>query len=80
VKCEQEQSTTFCQRFSQSYGVLSFIARRVLGGDENKALLAIQNCRKTASRNPPHLEPEGAFRSWLVRILIEEALAIRRRM
>ena len=40
--------------------------------------LAIQNCWRTASRNPPHFEYEGAFRSWLVRIIIDEALAILR--
>jgi DNA-directed RNA polymerase specialized sigma24 family protein len=79
VKCEQEQSTTFSQRFSRSYGLLNFIACRVLG-DEGKALVAIQNCHRAASRNPPHFEYEGAFRSWLVRILIDEALAVRRGM
>lgn len=78
MKCEQEQSTLFSQRFSRSYALLNFIACRVLG-DEDKALVAIQNCRQAASRNPPHFEYEGAFRSWLVRILIDEALAIRRR-
>jgi DNA-directed RNA polymerase specialized sigma24 family protein len=79
VKCEQEQSTSFSQRFSRSYGLLSFIACRVLG-DTDKALVAIHNCQQAASRNPPHFESEGAFRSWLVRVLIDEALAIRRRM
>lgn len=79
MKCEQEKTTTFSQRFSRSYALLNFIACRVLG-DEDKALVAIQNCREAASRNPPHFQSEGAFRSWLVRILIEEALAIRRRM
>jgi len=79
VKCEQEQFTIFSERFLRSYGLLNFIACRVLA-DEDKALLAIQNCREAASRNPPPFQSEGAFRSWLVRILIEEALAIRRRM
>ena len=36
----------------------------------------MQNCWLTASRNPPHFEYEGAFQSWLVRILIDEALTI----
>ena len=57
--------------------MLNFIACRVLC-DEGKALVAIQNCRQAASRNPPHFEYEGAFRSWLVRVLIDEALAILR--
>ena len=79
MKYEQEQSTIFSKRFLRSYGLLRFIACHVLG-DEDKALVAIQNCRQAASHNPPHFESEGAFRSWLVRILIDEALAIRRRM
>jgi hypothetical protein len=39
----------------------------------------VESCRATASRNPPRFEYEGAFRSWLVRVLIDEALAIRQR-
>ena len=49
--------------------------RRILG-DEDRAFVAILNCWQTASRNPPRFEYEGAFRSWLVRVLIDEALAI----
>jgi len=33
---------------------------------------------RTASRNPPKFDSEGAFRSWLARVLIHEALAILR--
>jgi len=47
-------------------------------GDEERVPLAVQNCWRTASRNPPRFEFEGAFRSWLVRVLIDEALAILR--
>jgi len=36
----------------------------------------VENCRITASQNPPTFEYEGAFRSWLVRILIDEALVM----
>jgi len=67
----------FTQRFLRSYRLLNFIARRVLGGDR-RAPIAIQNCWRTASRNQPHFEYEGAFRSWLLRVLIDEALAILR--
>jgi DNA-directed RNA polymerase specialized sigma24 family protein len=75
VKREQEQSAIFAQRFLRSYRLLNFIASRVLGNEEI-APIAVQNCWRTASRNPPHFEYEGAFRSWLVRVLIDEALAI----
>ena len=77
VKSEEEQSAICFQRFLRRYRLLDFIACRVLG-DEERAPLAVQNCWRTASRNPPHFEYEGAFRSWLVRILIDEALAILR--
>ena len=73
----QEHATVFAQRFSRTYGLLHLIAYRVLG-DEGKALLAIQKCQVTASRNPPRFESEGAFRSWLLRVLIDEALEILR--
>ena len=77
MKREQEQSAIFAQRFLRSYRLLNFIACRVLGNEE-KAPIAVQNCWQAASRNPPRFEYEGAFRSWLVRILISEALAILR--
>ena len=77
MEIEQEQFALFAQRFLRSYRLLHFIVCRVLG-DEERAHVAIQNCWRTASRNPPHFEYEGAFRSWLVRVLINEALAILR--
>jgi Sigma-70 region 2 len=77
VKSGEEQSAIFFERFLRSYRLLDFIACRVLG-DKEKAPIAVQNCWRTASRNRPRFEYEGAFRSWLVRILIDEALAILR--
>src|SRR5262249_9312514 len=77
VKREQRDPSIFAQRFSRSYRLLHLIACRVLG-DDKRAPLAIKNCWLSASRNPPRLEHEGAFRSWLVRGLIVEALAILR--
>jgi DNA-directed RNA polymerase specialized sigma24 family protein len=77
VESEPEHSAIFIDRFLRSHRLLYFIACRVLGGDE-KALIAIRNCWRTALCSPPHFEYEGAFRSWLVRILIDEALAILR--
>ena len=75
MESEQEQPAIFAQRFLRCLRLLHFIACRILG-DEERAPIAIQNCRRTASRNPRHFEHEGAFRAWLVRILIDEALAI----
>jgi Sigma-70 region 2 len=70
----------FDDRFSRCRRLLYFMARRVLGDSEGaeEAEEAMQNCFLTASRNPPRFEHEGAFRRWLLRILIDEALLILR--
>jgi DNA-directed RNA polymerase specialized sigma24 family protein len=73
----QEHPTVFAARFARCRGLLRFIASRVLGSNEG-AEDAIKNCWLTASCNPPKFEYEGAFRSWLLRILIDEALIILR--
>jgi hypothetical protein len=75
VKSEQEQFAIFAERFLRAYRLLDFIACRVLC-DEKRAQIAIHSCWQIASRNSPRFEYEGAFRSWLVRVLIDEALAI----
>ena len=36
----------------------------------------MQNCWPAASRTPPRFESKAAFRSWLLRLLIDEALAV----
>jgi len=74
----QEHPVVFENRFSRFCPLLEFLACRILGGHEDVEM-AVQNCRIAASRNPPRFECEGAFRSWLVRVLIDEALAIRQR-
>jgi DNA-directed RNA polymerase specialized sigma24 family protein len=74
----KEDPFVFEGRFSRSYRLLHFIAGRVLGGTE-RAEEAVDNCWITASRNPPRFFYEGEFRSWLLRVLIDEALAILRR-
>lgn len=62
-------------RLSRYRRVLSFVAYRVLPNHE-EADEAVRNCLLSASYNGPRFECEGAFRSWLVRILIDEALLI----
>lgn len=71
----QEHLVLFEHRFSRCRPLLQFLACRILSSHE-EADDAVQNCRITASRNPPRFEYEGAFRSWLVRVLIDEALAV----
>jgi DNA-directed RNA polymerase specialized sigma24 family protein len=74
----QEDPAIFNARFSRCHGLLYFVACRVLGGTEG-ARDSVQNCWLTASRCPPQFKHEGDFRSWLLRIAIDEALAIRRK-
>ncbi len=54
---------------------LSLVAHRILG-NQHLAEDAVQRCLLSASRNVPQFESEGAFRSWLVKVLIDEALHI----
>ena len=56
---------------------LLLVAYRVLG-DHNQAEDAVQRCLMSSSWNVPHFETEGAFRSWLIRVLIDKALIILR--
>ena len=61
--------------FAWHRSLLSLIAYRVLGNHED-AEEAVQNCLRLASDRAPRFEHEGAFRSWLARILIDEAVTI----
>jgi DNA-directed RNA polymerase specialized sigma24 family protein len=74
----EEQENTFELRFTRSRKLLHFVARRILNCVQ-EAEQAVKNCRRTASRNPPGFRSEGAFKSWLVRILIDEATLLLRR-
>ena len=56
--------------------VLYFVAHRLLG-NHTDAEEAVQSCIRSIPRKVPSLEHEGGFRAWLVRVLINEALAIR---
>ena len=73
----QERRTEFDARFSRCYSLLHFVACRILGGSEAENV--IENCRVSASESSLEFEQEGAFRSWLVRVLIDEALAVLRK-
>ena len=61
--------------FTRYRSLLSLIAYRVLGNQED-AEEAVQNCLRVASDRAPRFDVEGAFRSWLARILIDEAVTI----
>jgi RNA polymerase sigma factor (sigma-70 family) len=69
---------TLEKRISRYRRLLYFIAYRVLG-NHTDAEQAVQSCILTIPRNVPSLEHEGGFRAWLVRVLINEAVAILRK-
>jgi len=71
----QGRWTEFDARFSRCYNLLHFIARRILDSSKN-ADDVIELCRVKASQSCLEFEQEGAFRSWLVRVLIDEARAV----
>lgn len=70
-----EKSRSFFVRASRYRGLLHFVANRVLGNPD-KADIAVDNCLLAAVRLLKPFDGEGAFRRWLVRIAIDEALAI----
>jgi len=61
--------------FSRCHNTLHFTASLILGGSE-MAERAVRNCRFRAFRSLQSFESEGPFRSWLLRLLISEALSI----
>ena len=75
VECEQEQSAILNECFIRCYRLLHFIACRALGDDERSAI-AIQNCWRTGSRNPPHFNTKAPCEAGWSEFYIDEALAI----
>jgi DNA-directed RNA polymerase specialized sigma24 family protein len=55
--------------------LLYFVAGRVLGNPD-KAVIAAEKCLYSGAQHVTAFDREGAFRSWLVRLAIDEALAI----
>jgi DNA-directed RNA polymerase specialized sigma24 family protein len=66
---------TLDERFPRCRRTLHFLAHRILT-DPEMAARAVENCWLRASRNPPSFESEGAFGSWIMRLLIWEAACI----
>ncbi len=64
--------------FSRYYRFLYSLACRTLGSRE-EAEDAVQNCLVQALRNLQQFNNAGAFRSWLARILVNEAIVLIRK-
>ena len=69
----RSQLEQFDERFSRCLNTLEYTAYLILA-DAKMAESAVKNCRFKASHNPPGFESEGAFRSWVLRRIISEAL------
>jgi RNA polymerase sigma-70 factor, ECF subfamily len=64
--------------FSRYNSFLHFLACRVLGSRAD-AEDVVQNCLLRAFRNLEQFNNDGAFRSWLARILVNEAISFLRK-
>jgi RNA polymerase sigma factor (sigma-70 family) len=75
LRISQVTPTTFETLFSRYRRVLYFVSYRILNNHQD-AEEAVQNCLLSASNKVPRFEHECNFRSWLLRVLIDDALAI----
>ena len=66
---------SFYVRAARYRRLLYFVAHRVLGNSD-RAVIAVENCLVSAARHFTTFDDEGAFRSWLVRLALDESLAI----
>lgn len=71
----REQSERLDEWLLRSHKTLHYIARLILGSSE-LAASALERCRLRALEDSPRFESEGPFRSWIFRVLINEALSI----
>jgi hypothetical protein len=69
-----DKTVSLYERAVRYRPLLESVADRILG-ESGKAKVAVENClHSAASESAP--DCEGAFRAWLVRLAIDEALAI----
>ena len=66
---------SFYVRAARYRRLLYFVAHRVVGNPD-RALIAVENGLFSAARHVTTFDHEGAFRSWLVRLALDESLAI----
>ena len=71
-----EHPIVFMERFWKWRDSLYVVAWRVLG-DSRAAAEVVEVCFRKTRQRPPEFESDGAFGSWLLRILVDEALRAR---
>lgn len=69
----REHSDRLGEWLLRCHKTLHYIARLILGSSE-LAASAVERCRVRAFEESPVFEHEGPFRSWIFRVLIDEAL------
>lgn len=74
-KSSTDESMSFYVRALRYRGLLHFVACRVLGNPD-RADIVVENCLFSAAHRVTALDCEGAFRSRLVRMVIDQALVI----
>jgi steroid delta-isomerase-like uncharacterized protein len=67
--------SSFDHYLSRCHNLLHFTAAHILG-NPGKAETAVRNTLRVASQHPSSFESEGAFRSWVLRVLIEQSLLL----
>lgn len=73
---ENDRRNAFEQLFARYRRLLHFVAYRLLG-DDDESEAATRATRTKAFADLPRFAHEGQFRSWIFRILIDEALRLR---
>ena len=75
LKSSADNRMSFCVRAVRYRHLLYFVADRVLGNPD-KAVIAVEKCLYSAAQHVTAFDREGAFRSWLVRLAMDEALEL----
>jgi DNA-directed RNA polymerase specialized sigma24 family protein len=75
LKSSADNRMSFYVRAVRYRCLLYFVAHRVLGNPD-RAIIVVENCLSSAAHNATTFDHEGAFRSWLVRLALDESLAI----
>ena len=75
LESSTDNRISFYVRAARYHRLLYFVAHRVLGNPE-RAVIVVENCLFSAARDFTRLDHEGDFRTWLVRLALDESLAI----
>src|SRR5260370_4825962 len=75
LKSSVDNRISFYVRAARYHRLLHFVADRVLGNPD-RAAIAVENCLLWASHHFARFDDGGEFRNWLVRLALQESLAI----